>query len=72
MELLLLLLFTYWIARFFFRTICNFVIWLYNSILGGFSRATEIKIRYATSQIIRWIRFVIAILIIICIVAIFL
>ena len=67
MEIILGLLIGFWILRFFANLIISFVIWLYDSILGGFSPDTERRIRYAVSQIIRWLRFGLAIWIIVSI-----
>ena len=66
MELIFSLLIVFWLVRLFFRAILFIVTWLYDSILGGFSPATERRIRYVMSQIVRWVRFAIAIVIIVC------
>ena len=72
MDIILGLLIGFWILRFFANLIISIVIWLYDSILGGFSPATEQRIRYVVSQIIRWLRFGLAIWIVVSIIDMFL
>ena len=72
MDIILGLLIGFWILRFFANLIISVVIWLYDSILGGFSPATERRIRYVVSQIIRWLRFGLAIWIVVSIIDMFL
>ena len=71
MEILISMLIAFWVLRFFANLIISFVVWLYDSILGGFSPATESRIRYVISQIIRWLRFGLAIWIIYSIIDMF-
>ena len=72
MDIILGLLIVIWILKFFANLIISAVIWLYDSILGGFSPTTERRIRYVISQIVRWLRFGLAIWIIISIFNMFL